>query len=97
MTNKPDETVKSQVADFIKNNPGHRASEIAKGLGIKSSTAGTALSALFKEHRIEVQGRPGHYRYYAASSMSMPSGFGVSAGMKLFNDCLAKVRACQYQ
>jgi predicted transcriptional regulator len=86
-------TIKSQVAEFIKNNPGLRACEIARGIGTKPSTAGTALTALLKSRQIGKVGKPGFYQYYPEPEVAAAVNFGISAGMKMLNDCLAGVRA----
>ncbi|HKN05502.1 MAG TPA: hypothetical protein VJY31_16365 [Buttiauxella sp.] len=92
MSKNPPDTIKSQVAEFIKRNPGLRACEVARGIGIKPSTAGSALSALLKSRHIGKLGKPGFYQYYPGTEVTAPDNFGISAGMKMLNDCLASVR-----
>lgn len=91
-------TVRAQVLAYVEGHPGLSGCQVADAIGARRPTVHCALTSLANQGKITKTGYPGAMRYHPIAGVTAPQpegveNFGISAGHKLLNDCLASVRA----
>lgn len=84
--------ISERVRQYITDHPGVTRVQICAGLSITGDCAGSALAHLVKYNWIYSQVTNRKARYYRIGGSGDRPVFGVSPGMMLLNQCLAKVR-----
>lgn len=98
MAKSSEATTRARVQAYVESHPGLSGCEIADAIKAKRPTVHCALSSLVTQGRITKTGNTGAMRYHPIAGVTAPQpvgveNFGISAGHKLLNECLASVRA----